>query len=251
MMKKLTLKMAGGLVLALAAGTMRGAETLPPVYAQPAPAAAVAPRPVAPVAARPYVAPKRVLAHRFGFGLDSIPGASPTSVLGSVLTAPNAVAVRYWATDKVGIDILGALDMNSIQTGTGTGTPGTVASGFGVGAGVKYNLTQPSHDMLSQVVAKASFASSTQSDATGLVKVNTGTTALFVGAGFEVFVPSWDWLSLEGSLGLSLTSQSVKPESGVGAAAAAASAAAAQSSSRVTLGGTGFSPVNISIHAYF
>jgi hypothetical protein len=201
--------------------------------------------------------PPRILAGRIGFGLDMVPGASPASVFGGVISAPNAIGLRYWATEKVGLDLLVAMDMNSIQTGTGSssgstsgsGTPGSIASGFGFGAGIKYNVSQPSRNMLAQLVVKASTATSTQSDPTGLFKLNTSTTALFAGAGFEAFVGGWDWLSLEGSLGFSLTSATVKPESATLSAAAAS--AATQSSSRMSLGGAGFTPLNISIHAYF
>ncbi len=196
-------------------------------------------------------APK-ALAGRWGFGLDSVAGATPASVLGSaVLSAPNAAAVRYWFTDKVGIDGLLAMDLNSIQTGTASGTPGTVASGTGFGLAIKYNLSQPSRDLLGQLLARGTMASSTQSDPTGLVKLTTSTTSLFVGAGFEAFIPHWEWLSIEGSVGLSLTSQSVKPDNTSGGAAAAAASAATQSSSRISVGGTGFTPLNLSIHAYF
>ena len=71
--------------------------------ALPPPAPAAAPQ----AQARP--AAKRVMAGRWGIGLDSVPGATPASVLGGVLSAPNAVAVRYWFTDKLAADGLLAM----------------------------------------------------------------------------------------------------------------------------------------------
>lgn len=261
-MRRNTLKGAAlGLALGLISAAATGAEAPPPMpagngypaastypaqqrqayaYAQPTP--------------RPTPAP-RVLAHRWGFGLDTVPGATNNPVSGSLVSAPNAIAVRWWATESIGLDLLAALDATSLQTGTsgassGGSTPGTAASGFGLGLGVKYNLTRPAHDLLTQIVARVSTASSTQSDPTGLLKLNTSTLGLFLGAGFEAFVPGWDWLSLEGSAGFSMKTQTVKPESTTGAASAA-TAGASQTTSSMSLGGAGFSPINVAFHVYF
>ena len=111
--------------------------------------------------------------------------------------------------------------------------------GFGLGVGVKYNLTEPSHDLLAQLVAKCSYGTAAQTGGT----TQLATTALFVGAGFEAFVPGWDWLSLEGSAGATLNSQDLEPTNG--------GTGASQSTSNLSLGGNGFSPVNLSIHVYF
>jgi hypothetical protein len=182
----------------------------------------------------------RPMAHRWGFGLDTIPGASVNPLSGSLVSEPNAIAIRWWATDRLGLDLLGAANVSSLNGTTGSSTatnPG--GQTFGVGVGVKYNLTEPSHDLLAQLVARGSYATAEQTGATSQLS----TTALFVGAGFEAFVPGWDWLSLEGSAGLTLNSQDLEPANGA--------SGASQSTSNVSLGGNGFSPVDLSIHVYF
>lgn len=197
-------------------------------------------------------AAQRVLKGRWGFGLDTIPGASANPV-GGLIAAPNAVVVRWWATEKLCLDLMGALDASSLQTSgagvlSGSSAPGTSSSGSGFGLGVKYGLTRPSRDMHTQAVARVSTATSNQKDASGLVALNTSTMGIFIGAGFEAFVPGWHWLTLEGSAGLALTSQTIKPESSGGGGFVAG---VSQSSSSVSLGGAGFTPINLSIHVYF
>jgi hypothetical protein len=182
----------------------------------------------------------RPMAHRWGFGLDTIPGASVDPLSGSLVSQPNAIAVRWWATDKLGLDLLGAANVSSLNGTTGSSTasnPG--GQTFGLGVGVKYNLTEPSHDLLAQIVAKGTYGTAAQTGATSQLS----TTAIFVGAGFEAFVPGWEWLSLEGSAGATLNSQDLEPTAG--------NKGASQSTSNISLGGNGFSPVNLSIHVYF
>ena len=182
----------------------------------------------------------RPLAHRWGFGLDTIPGASVNPLSGSLVSQPNAISIRWWATDKLGLDLLAAANISSLNGTTGgssSSNPG--GQTVGVGFGVKYNLTEPSHDLLAHIVAKGSYGTAEQTGGT----TRLSTTALFVGAGFEAFVPGWDWLSLEGSAGLTVSSQDLEPTNG--------GTGAAQSTSNVSLGGNGFSPVNLSIHVYF
>jgi hypothetical protein len=196
-------------------------------------------------------APPRVLAKRWGFGLDHIPGASSNPAGGTLIAAPNAVAVRWWPTEKLGLDLLAAMDASSLQTSTGgvasgSGVPGTSASGMGFGLGVKYGLSRPSRDLHTQAVVRVSSASSTQKDSTGVLTLNTSTLGAFIGVGFEAFVPGWDWLSLEGSAGLSVLSQQVKPDLG-----GLPGSTPTQSTSGLSLGGAGFTPLNVSIHVYF
>jgi hypothetical protein len=228
-----------------AAGSAYGAAA-PTTSAYPAPVQRPAYNYAQPTP-RPTAVP-RMLEHRWGFGLDNVPGATNNPISGSLISAPNAIALRWWATEKIGLDFLAALDTTSLQTGssgsTGGSAPGTSDTGFGVGVGVKYNLTRPARDLLTQIVARVSTASSTQNDTTGLVKLNTTTMGLFLGAGFEAFIPGWDWLSLEGSAGFSLKSQTIKPDS-------PAAGGASQTTSSLSLGGAGFTPVDVAFHVYF
>ena len=66
--------------------------------------------------------------------------------------------------------------------------------------------------------------------------------ALVVGAGFEAFLPYWDSLSVEGSVGLNFSSSQTKTDGGT---------QAAQSGSSLGISGSGFNPLNVAIHLYF
>lgn len=236
----MTLIPALGLALGLAAAAQAGALGETPV-SMPAPY-----RPLSfgggvsnfqPAPAGPALRP---LAHRWGFGLDSIPGAT-SNPLGGLVAEPNAVALRWWASNRLGFDLLGALSSSSLQQGASSSATGNGGDVFGVGLAVKYNLSEPSKDLLAQLLARGSYASAQLSDNGGQLD----STAVFVGAGFEAFVPGWEWLSLEGSAGVTLSSQDLKPSG------ATTATTATQSNSTISLGGSGFSPVNVSIHVYF
>ena len=126
---------------------------------------------------KPAAAPERQrpMKHRWGFGLDSIPGASTPSLSSALVQEPNAVTVRWWATDRLGIDVAAAFSSSSVSSGS---TASTSGSSFGAGVGFKYNLSEPSKDLLAQLVMKASTASTQQSGGTAQLS----TQAVFVGA---------------------------------------------------------------------
>jgi hypothetical protein len=193
------------------------------------------------------IAKPRSLANHWAVGVDSLPTGAITSPSGSMLAVPSALSIRWWATERLAVDLLVAGNYNSAQAGKGELSP-LVSSGpgdafYAGGLGLRYNISELSHDLLSQFVVKASGAQSAGSISGWSGKATESTLAVFVGAGFEAFVPGWDWLSVEGSAGVTGFSQSLTPQSpGNGGA---------QTVSGVGLAGSGFSPINLAAHIYF
>lgn len=212
-----------------------------------APAGAPAPEPEAAAPApEPTPNPGPRLAGRWGLGFDNIPGASAGTGLVPGLATPNAVAIRYWVHERLSWDGLLALDISSQPAG-GTGAPGVPAGtdqrGYGVGTVLKFNAKRPTPWLLAQVLARASLASLSQVQNDGSNNGQTTTTfGLGLGAGFEAFLPAWDSLSVEGSVGLNFSSSQTKTDGGT---------QAAQSGSSLGISGSGFNPLNVAIHLYF
>jgi hypothetical protein len=192
----------------------------------------------------------RAMAHRWGFGLDSLPGTGGSGPGGSLVAQPNAVALRWWATDRMAVDLLAAGSASNAGAGGSNGSGNVPLQGYGGGLSFKYNLSEPSRDLLVQMVAKGSYAMAQPSSGTSGVAGSSQqytTTAGFLGLGFEAFVPGWDWLSLEGSAGAAVTKLDLKA-----GAASGASPGGVQGGTTAGLGGgNGFSPLNLSIHVYF
>jgi hypothetical protein len=185
------------------------------------------------------------LAGRWGLGFDNIPGASAGTGLIPGLAQSNAVSFRYWVSERLAWDGLLALSLSSQPPG-GAGAAGVPAGtdqrGYGVGTVLKWNAKRPSSWLLAQILARASLASLTQLQNDGSGNGQTTTTfGLGIGAGFEAFLPAWDSLSVEGSVGLNFSSSQVKLQG----------SAAAQSGSSLSIDGSGFTPVNVSAHLYF
>jgi hypothetical protein len=118
-----------------------------------------------------------------------------------------------------------------------------VTGAFGAGIKTKFNWKRPSEWVLFQVVGRASVAALSQDVSNALLGTldqTTRTFNLFLGLGFEAFVPKWEALSVEASAGLSISSIQTKTSDGV-----------AQSGSSASLVGDGFSPLNLALHVYF
>jgi hypothetical protein len=139
-----------------------------------------------------------------------------------------------------------ALDLSSQPPG-GAGAAGVPAGtdqrGYGVGTVLKWNVKRPTSWLLVQSLIRASLASLSQIQNNGSGAGQTTTTfGLGLGVGFEAFLPVWDSLSVEGSVGANFSSSQVKLEG---------STQAAQAGSSLSIDGTGFTPVNVSVHLYF
>ncbi|HTB23495.1 MAG TPA: hypothetical protein VK914_12415 [bacterium] len=188
----------------------------------------------------------RDLQGHWALGVDSIPATAIASPSGSMVALPDALSLRWWATERLAIDVLAGGNYNSAQAGRGELSPLVSSSpGMAVYAGalgLRYNLSELSHDLLSQLVLKVSGAQSAESISGWSGQASETTLAVFVGGGFEAFVPGWDWLSLEATIGVTGFSQSLTPPSGNGGA---------QTVSGLGLAGSGFSPVDLAAHIYF
>jgi hypothetical protein len=186
------------------------------------------------------------LAGRWGIGFDSIPGASAGTGLVPGLTAPNALAVRYWVSEGFCWDGLVAVNMNSQPSGGAgaTGVPaGTDQRALGVGTVMKFNLKRPTRWLLAQAIGRASLASLQQvSNSGGGGGQTTSTFGLGAGLGFEAFLPFWEALSVEGNIMADFSSSQTKVES---------STQGAQSGSSLSIDSGGFTPLNVGIHFYF
>jgi len=189
----------------------------------------------------------RSLEHHWAVGIDSLPAVGIISPSSSLVAIPNALSVRWWATDRLGIDVLMSGNYSSIEAGKGELSPSVSSSPgnafYAGGVGFRYNWSVLSHDLLSQLIVKASGAQSVQSISGSSGKANETVLATFVGGGFEAFIPGWDWLSVEGSAGITGFSQSLTPQSAVNGGS--------QTVSGAGLAGSGFSPINLAVHAYF
>jgi hypothetical protein len=165
------------------------------------------------------------LAGKFGFAADSIGGAAATVPGFSV---PNAFGVRYWSSDTLGFDGAFVLS-NSSATGA--------TNSFGLGGGAVYNWKKPSDDVLIQFLGRASFLSSSSSItvAGSTTTVNSTALTLYVGVGFEAFVPVWPALSLSGGMGLQVSS--------VGGSGS--------STTSLDISQYGSTPMQVGIHYYF
>lgn len=189
----------------------------------------------------------RLLRHRFAVGVDSVPGITPPSAAGPALAVPRALDLRWWAGDRLGFDLLLAGNYNTQQTGKGvlsplvSDSPGDAV--YGGGLGLRYNVSEPNHDLLAQIVLKATGAQAVESVSGLTGQVDATTLAAFLGAGFEAFIPGWDWLSVEGQAGVTAFSESLTPQG--------AGPGKAQTLSGLGLAGSGYSPLNLSVHVYF
>lgn len=189
------------------------------------------------------------LTGRWGIGFDTIPGASTQANLISALAAPNALAVRYWVNEKLAWEGQLASAFNSqppSSVGGASLTSGTEQRAWGLGTGIKVNAKPTPRYLLPQYIGKVSLGQASQqtqgSNGTPPDVLTTTTFTLFVGGGFEAFIPVWPDLSVEGSVGLQLSSSQTKVEG---------STLAAQTGSSLGVTGAGFSPINVSVHLYF
>ena len=180
-----------------------------------------------------------------GFGFDSVRGASTGTGLVPGVAQSNALALRYWINDTLSWDGLVAVNYSSTpsnsQGGAGVAA-GTDQRAWGVGTQFKVNMARPSTWLLGQLLARASLAQFTQSsNTTANSSQTTNTLSLGMGLGFEAFIPVWKALSLEGSVGLNLSSTQVKVEG----------SSTVQSGSTLSIDANGLTPVNVAVHYYF
>ncbi len=135
--------------------------------------------------------------------------------IASLTNIPTAFAYRYWMDDATALDIyLGGTYSQTNSYDFSGGSIQVPTWNYGLSVGLKENFNRPVKDVFVQWIERLSFsetyAEQVYSD------VSNGYTYgsqyyynqnqvvnLFLGVGFEAFVPFWESLSIEGSVGLS------------------------------------------------
>ena len=182
---------------------------------------------------------------KVGLGLDHITGASTDFFSLEYFGEPNALSLRYWVTEKLCWEGLLALNVTSSPGGeTNADNTGTSTNfGGGLGTSFRYNFRQPVRGVFIQWIGRATLGVLGQTVNNGEEEIATLTTnfSLFAGLGFEAFLPVWEALSVEGNVGLAVNSSQVQ----------GAGLPGGQSSSSFAITGTGYLPLNLSVHYYF
>jgi hypothetical protein len=147
------------------------------------------------------------LGGKIGFGIDQLDDVGP------------GVSARYWLSDRTALDAFGGQDYNDYKV-------------YSFGVGLKTNLSNPAKDLFIQGVVRASYSRQIYSP----FFIPGDEYDLYLGVGFEAFLPFCEWLSVEDSV---LFDFSWRPSSG------------GQVFGVFAPTGEAMSPFNLSIHAYF
>jgi hypothetical protein len=184
----------------------------------------------------PVVRSEDDMTGKIGVGAVIIPTAG---------TYVSAVTGSYWMSNKVALDgYLGAGGGSVYNGGTASnGAPVTDnTSNLFIAIGGRLDLARPTPDLHLQAIGRLSFNDlSTDHTALGNTATLAGSTVgIFVGAGFEGFIPGWHSVSIEVNSGLHLDLNNTSyPGNNLG------------STSYYFGGGAGLVPVNLGIHYYF
>lgn len=135
--------------------------------------------------------------------------------LGTMTYGGTALVFRYWMDNGTALDILAGGSDNPTTGYDFSGNPIALSNfGFGVGLGLKENLSEPVRDVFVQMIERVTY-SQNYVQTTGTVNENgyvygdSNNVAqnqqinVFWGLGFEAFIPFWRNLSIEGSVGVS------------------------------------------------
>jgi len=184
--------------------------------------------------------------------------------LGSMTYGGTALVFRYWMDNGTALDFLAGGSDNPTTGYDFSGNAIALSNfGFGVGLGLKENLSEPVRDVFVQMIERATY-SQNYIQTTGTTSQNGyiyGTSNnvsqnqqinLFWGLGFEAFIPFWRNLSIEGSVGLSANANFNQASSIYNPTYT--TLPNTQTSSGLLTGGAGsntFSLLNGSVHFYF
>jgi hypothetical protein len=174
------------------------------------------------------------MAGKWGLGFETMSGGV------------GAADVRYWLSDTLGLEGNLGLDWASQPGGTDSaGKPtNNSSSAIALGVGAKFNWKKPVEDVLIQFLGRAILANQSQTTvaAGNSTSLNTLAFGIFVGTGFEAFIPVWRSLSVEGNVGINL---------GITSISSNAAGSTSQSGSSFGIIGNGFAPTTVAIHYYF
>jgi hypothetical protein len=126
------------------------------------------------------------------------------NVLGSTVTA------RKWIENDLALDFMLGGNFSPGYSYAGSSSNTDTFWNFGVGVGLRQNIARPIQDVYIQWLFLLSYNQSYQQANDGLGYYNasdqTQTLNLFIGPGFEAFLPFLQDLSVEANLGLNITS---------------------------------------------
>jgi hypothetical protein len=161
--------------------------------------------------------------------------------------ALDALSATYRLNPDLDIDGLLLGGVGSSYNG-GTNSAGQPVndsnSSFGIGAQARYSLLHPTTFLALQAVGRLSYviASADQTHLGDTVSTSGGQFGIFVGAGFEGFIPAWSSVSVEINSGLNIMFSDIS------------AGGYNQGESAVYLGASNtntFVPFNLAVHYYF
>jgi hypothetical protein len=174
----------------------------------------------------------------WGVGVGYLP--SPVGAL-------NALSGTYRIMPDLKIDglLLGGVSSVPLGGTNASGAPVNDGTGsFGIGAQARYSLLHPTSFLDFQLVGRLSFVTGTDSHEVLGTTVNSSASefGMFVGAGFEGFIPAWRVVSIEVNSGVNI------------ALSGATDGPYSAGGSGVWLGASNanaFVPLNLAVHYYF
>jgi len=175
----------------------------------------------------------------WGVGAAYLPG--PAGAL-------DAISVTYRGVPNLDFDgmLLGGAASGTVSTTFGSATG--AGSDFGIGAQARYALLHPSQYLSFQLLGRLSYVTGTLTGTAGGASgsLTTDVFGIFLGGGFEGFIPFWSNVSVEVSSGLNLGFEGTSASAG-GATASAGGSAFGLGASNVNA----FVPFNLAVHYYF
>jgi hypothetical protein len=136
---------------------------------------------------------------------------SGTWAVGTSYNDGYELVARHWLNERTALDLMVG---GNYEPGPGS-QPNTFSTfywNYGLGAGFRFNLARPVEDVFVQWIVQLSYLQNyeQQTDETQS-PASVSTTQeqilnLYLGPGFEAFLPFWKNLSIEASVGINLSS---------------------------------------------
>jgi len=128
--------------------------------------------------------------------------------LGSLPYAGTAVDIRYWMDNNLAVDLMAGGTSNPFNGQDFNGNSVQVPDwGYGLSLGFKENLEEPVHDVFVQLIERLNYSQNYDEyeDTNEMTVTQNQIVSVYLGLGFEAFIPFWESLSIEGSVGLTAT----------------------------------------------
>jgi len=128
--------------------------------------------------------------------------------IGSLPYAGTTVDIRYWMENNLALDLMAGGTSNPTSGQDFNGNSIQVPDwGFGLSLGFKENLKEPVHDVFVQLIERLNYSQNYDGyeDTSEVTVSQNQNISVYLGLGFEAFIPFWESLSIEGSVGLTAT----------------------------------------------